>query len=168
MISMELQIIKHEDILFRDLLRGIAIKNVAWPHPIESQVKWIIDNMSPDDKHVFLTEADCDKAYMTLSPVEGIMNGRKTQFMGVGCVCAKERGKGDGGKLMSSVNDYLISNKLYGLLFCKANLISFYNNKGWQLLPNEIVTLQPKHEGVFVMVNNCPEVRCFQYNDRLF
>ncbi len=165
---MGLQLIIHKDILFRDLLRGIAIKNVAWPHSIESQVKWIIDNMSPDDNHVFLTEEGCDKAYMTLSPVEGILNGSKTRFMGVGCVCAKERNKGDGGKLVSSVNDYLFSNGLYGLLFCKTNLISFYKKNGWQLLPDEIVTLQPQHEGVFVMVYNCPEVRSFKYSSRLF
>ena len=42
---MELIIIKHNDILFRDILRAIAVKNVAWRHPVESQLKWIIDNM---------------------------------------------------------------------------------------------------------------------------
>ena len=165
---MKLEIIKHNDILFRDLLRAIAVKSIAWPHPIESQVKWIIDNMIHDDMHVFLTEDGKDKAYMTLSPVEGILNDIKTRFMGVGCVCAKERGKGDGGKLLSSVNEYLKSNGLYGLLFCKANLIKFYNRNGWQLLPNEIVTLQPQHEGVYVMVYNCNNVRSFQYSGRFF
>jgi hypothetical protein len=84
---MELQFIKHYDILFRDLLRGIAIKNVAWPHPIESQVKWMVDNMQSQDYHVFLKDDDVDKAYMTLSPVKATVNGAIMSFMGVGCVC---------------------------------------------------------------------------------
>ena len=93
---MSLQIIKHNDILFRDLLRGIAVKNVAWPHPVESQVKWIIDNMRPDDMHVFLKENGEDKAYMTLSPVTATVNGVETPFMGVGCVCSAHPGMGGG------------------------------------------------------------------------
>lgn len=89
-----LEIIRHNDILFRDLLRAVAVKNVAWPHPVESQVKWIIDNMQPDDMHVFLTENGEDKAYMTLSPVTATVNGVETPFMGVGCVCAAKPGMG--------------------------------------------------------------------------
>ena len=72
--DMELQLIKHNDILFRDILRAVSVKSVAWPHPVESQLKWIIDNMYPNDIHVFLTDGEADKAYMTLSPVEGLMN----------------------------------------------------------------------------------------------
>lgn len=90
----ELEIIRHDDILFCDLLRAVAVKNVAWPHPVESQVKWIIDNMQPDDIHVFLTENGEDKAYMTLSPVTATMNGVDTPFLGVGCVCATHPGMG--------------------------------------------------------------------------
>lgn len=90
----ELEIIKHNDILFRDLLRVIAVKNVSWPHPVESQVKWIIENMSPDDYHVFLKEDGNDKAYMTLSPVTASVNGVETPFMGVGCVCLAKHGLG--------------------------------------------------------------------------
>lgn len=89
---MELQLIKHNDILFRDILRAVSLKSVAWPHPVESQLKWIIDNMFPNDLHVFLTDGVADKAYMTLSPVEGLMNGSNTSFMGVGCVCSANPG----------------------------------------------------------------------------
>lgn len=91
---MELQIIKHNDILFRDLLRGITIKNIAWPHSIESQMKWVVDNMTQEDMHVFLKENDCDIAYMTISPMVGLLNGSKMPFMGVGCVCSANPGMG--------------------------------------------------------------------------
>ena len=59
----DLEIIKHNDILFRDLLRAVAVKNVVWPPPVESQVKWIIDNMQPVDLHVILKENGEDKAH---------------------------------------------------------------------------------------------------------
>lgn len=91
---MKLQLIKHNDILFRDLLRAIAVKNVAWPHSVESQVKWIIANMQPDDLHYFLRENGEDLAYMTLSPVTAAMNGVDTPFVGVGCVCSAHPGMG--------------------------------------------------------------------------
>lgn len=92
----ELEIIKHNDILFRDLLRAVVVKNVAWPHSVESQVKWIIENMQPDDLHVFLKEKGEDRAYMTLSPVTATVNGVETPFMGVGCVCSAHPGMGGG------------------------------------------------------------------------
>ena len=70
------------------------MKNVAWSHPVESQVKWILDNMQPDDLHVFLKENGEDLAYMTLSPVTASVNGVDTPFMGVGCVCSAHPGMG--------------------------------------------------------------------------
>lgn len=60
---MELEIIKHNDILFRDLLRATAVKNVAWLHPVESLKKWIIDYLQPVDLLVILKENGEDKAH---------------------------------------------------------------------------------------------------------
>lgn len=111
-----LEIIRHNDILFRDLLWAVAVKNVAWPHPVESQVKWIIDNMQPDDMHVFLKENGEDKAYMTLSPVTATVNGMDTPFMGVGCVCAAHPGMGDK-LLVETVNKHLENKSYKGILF---------------------------------------------------
>lgn len=91
---MKLQLIKHNDILFRDLLRAVTVKNVAWPHPVDSQLKWIIDNMHPDDLYVFLKENGEDLAYMTLSTVTASVNGVDTPFKGVGCVCSAHPGMG--------------------------------------------------------------------------
>ena len=93
---MELQLIRHNDILFRDILRVISVKSVAWPYPIESQIKWIIDNMRTNDIHAFIRENDVDKAYMSLIPVVSLMNGHKEPFMGVGCVCSVNPGRGGG------------------------------------------------------------------------
>lgn len=163
-----LEIIRHNDILFRDLLRAIAVKNVAWPHPVESQVKWIIDNMQPDDMHVFLKEDGEDKAYMTLSPVTATVNGAETPFMGVGCVCSAERGVGMGMLLMESVNRWLIKNNHKGLLFCKKELIAFYKKNGWRVVEPEKVLFDIPHDRVFTMSYNVAEIKSLQYSNRLF
>ena len=164
----ELEIIRHNDILFRDLLRAVAVKNVAWPHPVESQVKWVIDNMQPNDMHVFLKENGEDKAYMTLSPVTATVNGVETPFMGVGCVCAACRGIGLGNALMENVNRWLVENGHKGLLFCKKDLIKFYKQNGWSLIEPEIAIFDSHHDGVFTMSYNCGEIERIEYSERLF
>ena len=165
---MELQIIKHSDILFRDVLRAIAVKSVAWPHPMESQLKWIIDNMKPEDIHVFLTDEGEDVAYMTLSPVKGILNGRETTFLGIGCVCSAVKGTGYGNRLMQEVNSYLRNNNSQGLLFCREGVTKFYQKNNWQIVASDKVRIEKIHGDVFVMVYNTQPVESLQYSDRLF
>jgi len=164
----ELQLIKHSEILFRDLLRGIAVKNVAWPHPVDSQVKWIIDNMRPEDYHVFLTEDGKDKAYMTLSPVEGEMNGKTVGFYGVGCVCTSSKGEGYGGILLKKTNQFLLDKGVMGLLFCKKLLIPFYEKYDWTVVTHNKVFIPEEDPGVFTMVFNCPEIESLKYSGRMF
>ena len=164
----ELQIIKHKDILSRDLLRAVDIKSSAWPYPKESQIKWISDNMQSGDMHVFLTEDGEDRAYMTLSPVTGVLNGNQTVFMGVGCVCSKEQGKGYGRVLMREVNHFLTQNVSRGLLFCRQRVVDFYRKNGWQAVSPDRIKSSIIEDGVFLMVFNCPDVDSLVYYDRSF
>ena len=164
----ELQFIRHNDILFRDLLRAIAVKNVAWPHPVESQVKWIIDNMQPDDMHVFLKDNGEDRAYMTLSPVTATVNGVETPFMGVGCVCAAERGVGFGQQLMTSINKWFGSQKIRGLLFCKQSLLGFYSRYGWRVIKPSTIFFETPYDGVLTLTYNITDIDRFEYKDRFF
>lgn len=165
---MKLEIIKHNDILFRDLLRAIAMKSIAWPHPLESQVRWIVDNMHEDDEHVFLRDVDKDIAYMTLSPVVGVMNGLPVSFMGVGCVCSANPGTGGGKLLIININKYLTDNNQRGLLFCKENLVGFYSKYNWKVIPPERVCFKEPHEGVFTMSYNVDDIQKLDYTDRFF
>ena len=165
---MDLQIVNHKDILFRDILRAVAIKSVAWPYPVESQVKWIIENIKPEDKHVFLTDDGNDEGYMTLSPVNGHINGELVNFYGVGCVCSAKPGQGYGKVLVESVNEYLNNNQCRGLLFCKQNLIDFYRRFDWVLVQSDKVHIPSLNDGIFTMVYNCDRVNELRYIDRLF
>ena len=164
----ELEIIRHNDILFRDLLRAVAVKNVAWPHSVDSQLKWIIDNMRSEDLHVFLKGNDVDLAYMTLSPVIANVNGFDTSFMGIGCVCSAKRGVGLGKQLMEGVNKWLKDNNLKGLLFCKKELIPFYEKYGWSLIEPASVIFTKPHDGVYTMSYNCEDIKKIEYKDCLF
>lgn len=117
---MNLEVIKHRDILFRDLLRAIAMKSVGWSYSLESQVRWIVDNMHDEDEHVFLKDGDKDMAYMTLSPVTGMLNGSLASFW-VWAAFVLPSPEWGGGMLMLNVNELIKERKTLGLLFCKMN-----------------------------------------------
>lgn len=165
---MKLEVIKHRDILFRDLLRAIAMKSVGWPHSLESQVRWIVENMHDEDEHVFLKDGDKDMAYMTLSPVTGMLNGSLASFLGVGCVCSAKPGMGGGKMLMHNVNELIKERKTVGLLFCKNELVKFYSKYGWQLIPKQALILEPGHDSINTMLFNCHVDGVLEYKDKLF
>jgi len=166
---MELEIIKHKDILFRDILRAIAVKSVAWPHPIESQVKWIIENIDEEDEHVFLQEESKVLAYMNLVKICFTANNTDYMAYGIGNVCAAEKGKGYGRELMIRVNDYLKEKKFCGLLFCRDALVPFYKQYGWEEVKRDVCVRPVLADGVHVMTYLGPEgINSFQYKGKDF
>lgn len=154
---MKLEVIRHRDILFRDLLRAIAIKSVAWPHPLESQVRWIVDNIDDKDEHIFLKEGSQDLAYMNLVSISFTVNEKDFMAFGIGNVCTVEKGKGYGRELMVRVNDYLKEKRTCGLLFCKDVLVPFYKLYGWVEVNRDVCEEPVLPEGVHVMTFLAPE-----------
>ena len=166
---MELEIIKHKDILFRELLRAIAVKSVAWPHPLESQVKWIVDNIDGNDGHVFLKEGSQYLAYMNLVPITFMANNTEFMAYGIGNVCTAIKGKGYGGELMRQVNDYLREKRHCGLLFCKDALVPFYKLYDWKEVSHQACKEPELSEGIHVMTFLAPEqIFSFQYKGKSF
>lgn len=166
---MELEIIKHKDILFRDLLRAIAVKSIAWPHPLESQVRWIVDNIDDNDEHVFLKEGSQDLAYMNLVSITFTANDTDYVSYGIGNVCAAEKGKGYGRELMNRVNDYLKEKRICGLLFCRDALVPFYKLYGWEEVKRDVCEEPVLTEGVHVMTFLAPErIVSFKYQGKGF
>lgn len=166
---MVLEIVKHRDILFRDLLRAIAVKCVAWPYSIESQVKWIIDNIDDEDMHVFLREDTNDLAYMNLVKISFSVNNTDFKACGIGNVCAVEKGKGYGRELMNKVNDYLTEKQICGLLFCKDALVPFYKQYGWKEVKKNVCVKPIMADGVHVMTYLVPKkIISFKYQGKAF
>lgn len=166
---MELEIIKHRDILFKDILRAVAIKSVAWPYPCESQLKWVIDNISDSDEHVFLKDGGVDKAYMNLVKTTFIANDTEYMAYGIGNVCSVEKGKGYGRELMLQVNKYLEQKLHAGFLFCKAQLVPFYTKFGWDEVMCDRCDVMSLPDDVHIMTYLLPEPTIsFQYKGKLF
>ena len=79
-------------------------------------------------------------------------------------VCSKYKGIGLGSELISEVNNFIETNSLHGILFCKHQLIEFYSKSNWLLNPNIQVS-----KNVYTMLYNFNlDLTSLKYNDRLF
>lgn len=166
---MELEIIKHGQITENDLKRVISIKNTVWPHPFDSQMRWIQKFQKSEDFHVFLNDNNEDLAYMDLCPIRVLVDGKQVDFLGLGNICTKTHGLGHGGILIEMVNDYLLNNNLKGLLFCKEGVANFYTRYGWTIIPNnKIVFSDINNEGIKTMSFNMSSFEKAEYCDRSF
>lgn len=166
---MELEIIKHSDLLFKDLLRVIRVKSMAWPYPFGSQVEWIANNISNSDLHVFLRDGDVDVAYLNLVETTFVVNDTEYLAYGVGNVCSTNKGKGFGRELLLQVNDYLKHTLHAGLLFCRKTLLSFYGKFGWEEVVREKCDVGSLPNDVHVMTYLIPEpISTFSYKGRFF
>ena len=149
--------------------RVIAIKQVAWPYPKDSQIKWLEENLDNEDLHVFLREGNDSVAYLNLHKINITINNKYFEGFGIGNVCAKVKGCGYGSHLLRLTNDYLVSNNKVGLLFCHTPLVKFYSGCNWNLLHSE-KCLSPKlDEGICAMTYNAPDIiDTLHYNGKLF
>jgi len=158
------KIVKHKNLDDNLLSQIVALKQLAWNYNIESHLKWIHENIKENDIHFLLYDNEELVAYMNLVEVHVNQNENEIPFWGIGNVCSKYKGIGDGKKLMNEVNTFLTNSSLFGLLFCKKHLVEFYKKFDWKLIPN----LYPKDD-IFTMVYNFEKDSCgFTYNDRLF
>lgn len=167
---MELEIIKHRNIFFRDILRAIAVKSIVWPYSLESQMKWIVTHISDEDKHVFLKEGTKDLAYMNLVNTTFIVN-KNTEYLayGIGNVCSAVKGKGYGEELMRQIGSYIKAEHRCGLLFCKTALVPFYERYDWEVVEREACKAPVLEDDIHIMTYLTPEtISDFNYKGKLF
>lgn len=165
----KLSIIKHSEISPQILDEIVRVKNVAWPYPMESQVKWLDDNLSPEDLHVLLTNEGKTIAYMNL--VRIIFEANDAEFMayGVGNVCAVEKHKGYGTELMNRVCEFLTSNRTAGMLFCKTSLVKFYERFGWDDVERDYCLAPHLPDDIHIMTYLSPrKPKYFKYEGKVF
>lgn len=159
-----IKIIKHKNISDTELHDIILIKNLHWPYSNEQHLKWMSNNLTSDDVHFLIYTSEKLIAYMNLVNVVAILDNISIPFLGVGNVCTKYKGSGDGAKLMQSANNFILQNNKRGLLFCRDQLVVFYKKYEW-IEVNNIY----KNINVSTMIFNCTEVVSnFEYKDRLF
>lgn len=165
---MKFDFIVHSDVSPELMLEIIALKSKQWHYSVEQHLKWIDENILPDDIHVIMSDKEENLAYMNLVKISVSINNISLPFLGIGNVCAKEKGRGYGKNILIGVNNYLVTNKLYGILLCKNDLIDFYKKYNWNLIPKQNIKNE-KYQEINIMIFNLDQkVDAFDYTGRNF
>ena len=149
-----LKVIRHADISKNELDEIIKIKSVAWPYPYEKQLEWISQHLKNSDLHLLLLENSKAVAYLNLVTIELEIDNKLIDALGIGNVCAIEKGKGYGNELMKLTNKLIKSSNKPGLLFCKPELVGFYEKIDWCILNRALVNLTFSNDNIETMINN--------------
>ena len=165
-------IIPHKQLDNQILDKIIEIKQKSWPYSKESHLKWIEDNIKDDDLHFLVTDNNDYVAYMNLVSLLLEINSKTKKAYGIGNVVSIKQGAGYGKMIMESINQYLIENNSIGFLFCKSNLVSFYEKYCWSVLDKDIVAisaLERQKEHIYSMIFNIPyDIDKIVYEGKLF
>lgn len=135
----KVKFIKHGDITPTIIDSIIVLKSVAWPYDRTSQLQWISNNIKDSDIHVLLYSDSLLVSYLNLIDINLIVKGKEDKGLGVGNVCALEKGKGWGKELIIRTNEYIVNNNFVGLLLCKQELVKFYSHFGWLIDDSAII-----------------------------
>ena len=116
-------------------LRNIAVlKNQHWPYGMDSQIRWMKDNVSDEDSHLLgLNEGHKLVAYITVAKLCVVIDGVSNNSIGIGGVCIDKEleRQGYGRILVNKANDFIRQQSSNGLLLCKEKLVDFYKKCGW-------------------------------------
>jgi hypothetical protein len=150
----KLKVIQHAKVSKFELDEIIRIKSIAWEFPFKMQMEWISINLKGPDLHLLLYENDKAVAYLNLISIELMIDTITFSALGVGNVCAIEKGKGYGTELMKQTNQYISNENSIGLLFCKISLIDFYKKNNWSIIEETKLNLSFHNENINTMLFN--------------
>ncbi|WET01208.1 GNAT family N-acetyltransferase [Flavobacterium sp. YJ01] len=146
----------------------VNLKKKHWDYSEEEHRRWIDNNINIEDFHVLMFQNETLVGYLNLINTEVILNNETHFFLGIGNVCSLEKGLGYGKELLVGMQKHLVQNNLKGILFCKDNLVDFYNKFGWKLVSkNKIVSENLKNVNV-MLYNIDDDIECVDYKGRNF
>ena len=93
-----------------------------------------------DSLFFFLRQYGHIAAFGMLKPVRLTFDTHHADILGIGNIIAVQKGQGLGRRLMSTIQDYLLTEKMVGLGFCYAEVCGFYAACGLDI----VTTLTPK------------------------
>ena len=159
-----IKVIRNNDIDQITLDEIFNIKKLSWEYSKQEHLNWITENLNGNDYHFLLINNNEIIAYLNLVNVNVIYKNTSIPFIGIGNVCSKYKGVGLGKEIISEVNKFIKANYLYGILFCKHQLIDFYSKSNWLMIENIDIS-----KNVYTMVYNFNlDPTSLKYNDRLF
>lgn len=132
-MSLRIDIQKHKDIPRKQLEEIASLKDQHWPHGIDSQINWILDNYEENDIHLILYREETPVAYASLNVISCQMDSREEEILGLGGVCVDRscQKQGLGKEIVEAANRYIAQQKMPGLLLCHKELTEFYSRCGW-------------------------------------
>lgn len=155
--SFTVRCVLHKDLQTDELEKIISLKMQHWKYCRDSQNKWIINNINPNDIHLMiLIEGDNLIAYLNIVDIVTFSNDEEISYFGVGNVCVDQKFVRLGyGFLLMQVSRFILKQfGMPGILICKKYLIEFYLKGGW-LLYNGLVTIQGKDfDGALLSTEN--------------
>jgi predicted GNAT family N-acyltransferase len=124
----------HQDVASQTLAQIARLKQLHWDYPMEDQLRWIENNIQPQDIHLLVYSERRLLAYLNLVHRAVLDSAAKKPVLGVGNVCVDSAAQhtGLGALLMWSANCYLNTHHTAGILLCKASLRRFYEKTGWK------------------------------------
>jgi hypothetical protein len=165
----DLKIILHSEINSDILNEIVSIKSVPWKYSYEDQLEWINNNLKNIDLHLLLLMRNKSVAYLNLIAIDLIIDNVSYKALGVGNVCAIQKGKGYGKVLMKLTNKFIADNKKIGLLFCKSELANFYLMNNWKLVDKDKIILPFDDSNIISMLYNYKgEYKSIIFNGRAF
>ena len=118
--------------LTADVIEQIAaLKSTFWPYPIESQIAWLRERTSPDDKHFMIWDGDQMAAYLRLVWRKTISG---TRIGGLSTVVTHpdRQKQGLGKTIVMAASEKIVAAKCGGLLCCSTGNVQLYRACKWR------------------------------------
>lgn len=162
-----IKIVRHADLQKNQIDKIIALKNIFWKYPYESQIAWLNNNLQPSDLHLMIFDNENLVAYLNMVHIKLLLNDVTCAAFGVGNVCTAQPGKGYGRVLMNKLNNYILEYNSIGALFCQQDLAHFYKKFNWQKMENHICQIENQTVPMMIFNYNLPIVNV-KYDGKLF
>ena len=137
MIEIQWTVLEHNELPISVKKEIAGLKDQHWKYGMQSQIKWIDENIQPNDLHLVgrmkNTEDDFLCAYLNMIQVNVLFDEILYECLGIGNVCVDKRCEhaGYGIKLIKHANQILKQKNKQGVLLCKDMLLAFYSKCGW-------------------------------------
>jgi predicted GNAT family N-acyltransferase len=155
---MNIQFISHDKIDEKSMIEICKVKDESWPFGLNEQKNWIKHNIKNNDIHVLLyNDRNSLIGYTNIvKRTCEIEESTSNVLFGIGNVCVSNKVKksGIGMKMMLGINKYLIAEDARGVLFCKDQLVGFYQKCNWKVIGLENIIVDYSLSNINTMIFN--------------
>jgi len=145
--------IKHLDLISKERMEIIELKMQFWNYDIESQKKWIKENVKDNDKHILLYNENILIGY-------GLIMERNCKIIDGIIIDENYRGKGYGGILLKNIIEKIRNN---GFLLCEEQNVKYYEKYDW-IMDNSLKIVNKEiKKGLYKMKYKLDEISYINY-----